>query len=47
MVSSILVLCNLLLGEQIKSRGSLPLLKAEYVQLDFNKMAERDPFKNK
>lgn len=44
MVSSVLVLCNLLLQKEIKSTQSFPLLKAEYIQLYFNKIADRDPF---
>lgn len=44
MVSNILVLCNLLLQKEIKSTESFLLLKAEYIQLYFNKIAERDHF---
>jgi len=44
MVSSILVLCNLLLQKEIKSTEPFPLLKAKYIQLYFNKLAERDSF---
>lgn len=44
MVSSILVLCHSLHQKEIKSTESFPLLKAEDIQLYFNKIAERDPF---
>lgn len=44
MVSSVLVLCNLLLQKKIKSTESFPVLKAEYIQLYFNKITERDTF---